>query len=354
MIKHDHIFHYPVEFQLESGAKLPGFQLKYTTLGQLNKERDNVVWVCHALTGSSDFADWWHGLFSEGSHGGHVGPFDPNKYFIICANSLGGCYGSTGPLSINPITGTAWFHDFPLITNRDIVQAFDRLRENLGITKVHSLIGGSLGGQQVLEWAIQKPEVFERIIPVACNAVHSPWGIAFNEAQRMSIAADRTWTEKDARAGSEGMKAARAIGMLSFRSYDIYNKNQPEVASEKLEGYRAASYQNYQGAKLANRFNAFSYWTLLNAMDSHHVGRGRGTGSAAEALSTIKAKALIIGVNSDILFPVSEQKFIADNIPGAHYVEIDSLYGHDGFLVEFEQFRENIRKFLTVKENILL
>ncbi|HEX8060976.1 MAG TPA: homoserine O-acetyltransferase, partial [Cyclobacteriaceae bacterium] len=339
-------FHYPVEFQLESGAKLPGFQLKYTTLGQLNKERDNVVWVCHALTGSSDFADWWHGLFSDGS------PFDPNKYFIICANSLGGCYGSTGPLSINPISGTPWFHEFPLITNRDIVQAFDRLRENLGITKVHSLIGGSLGGQQVLEWAIQKPEAFGRIIPVACNAIHSPWGIAFNEAQRMSIAADHTWTTKDARAGSEGMKAARAIGMLSFRSYEIYNKNQPEVASEKLEGYRAASYQNYQGTKLANRFNAFSYWTLLNAMDSHHVGRGRA--SAEGALSTIKAKALIIGVNSDILFPVSEQKFIADNIPGAQYEVVDSLYGHDGFLVEFEQFREKIRKFLTVKENILL
>jgi homoserine O-acetyltransferase len=345
MIKHDHIFHYPVEFQLESGAKLPGFQLKYTTLGQLNKERDNVVWVCHALTGSSDFADWWHGLFSEGS------PFDPSKYFIICANSLGGCYGSTGPLSINPITGNAWFHDFPLITNRDIVQAFDRLRENLGIAKVNSLIGGSLGGQQVLEWAIQKPEVFERIIPVACNAIHSPWGIAFNEAQRMSIAADPTWTQKDARAGSEGMKAARAIGMLSFRSYEIYNKNQPEVAFEKLEGYRAASYQNYQGTKLANRFNAFSYWTLLNAMDSHHVGRGRN--SAAEALSTIKAKALVIGVSSDILFPVSEQKFIAEHIPGANYEEVESLYGHDGFLVEFEQFREKIRKFLTVKENIL-
>lgn len=346
MIKHDHIFHYPVEFQLESGAKLPGFQLKYTTLGQLNKERDNVVWVCHALTGSSDFADWWHGLFSEGS------PFDPNKYFIICANSLGGCYGSTGPLSINPITGSPWFHEFPLITNRDVVQAFDRLRENLGIEKINSLIGGSLGGQQVLEWAIQKPEAFERIIPVACNAIHSPWGIAFNEAQRMSIAADQTWTQKDARAGIEGMKAARAIGMLSFRSYEIYNKNQPEVASEKLEGYRAASYQNYQGTKLANRFNAFSYWTLLKAMDSHHVGRGRGT--AEEALSTIKAKALIIGVSSDILFPVSEQKFIANNIPGAIYEEVESLYGHDGFLVEFEQFREKIRKFLTVKENILL
>jgi homoserine O-acetyltransferase len=346
MIKHDHIFHYPVEFQLESGSKLPGFQLKYTTLGQLNKERDNALWVCHALTGSSDFADWWHGLFSEGS------PFDPSKYFIICANSLGGCYGSTGALSVNPLTGQEWFHDFPMITNRDIVQAFDRLRENLGLTKIHTLIGGSLGGQQVLEWAIQKPGVFERIIPVACNAFHSPWGIAINEAQRMAIEADPTWKEKDARAGAEGMKAARAIAMVSFRSYEIYNKNQPETASEKLEGYRAASYQKYQGAKLANRFNSFSYWSLLNAMDNHHVGRGRG--EVAEVLSTIKAKALVIGVSSDLLFPVSEQKYLAAHIPGAQFEVINSPYGHDGFLVEFEQFRELIRKFLKVKENILL
>lgn len=345
MIKHDHIFHYPVEFQLEAGGKLPGFQLKYTTLGQLNKERDNVIWVCHALTGSSDFAEWWHGLFSEGS------PFDPARYFIICANSLGGCYGSTGPLSINPITGKPFFHDFPLLTNRDIVRGFDLLREHLEIQKVNTLIGGSLGGQQALEWAIQKPDIFERLIPVACNAFHSPWGIAFNEAQRMAIEADPTWKNNDERAGIEGMKAARAIAMISFRSYSIYNKNQPEVASEKLDDYRASSYQQYQGAKLSNRFNAFTYWSLLKAMDNHHVGRGRG--SLEKALSGIKAKTLVIGVDSDVLFPASEQQFIASQIEGAHFATITSPYGHDGFLVEFEQFRTLIRKFLVVKENIL-
>ncbi len=353
MVKHDHIFHYPVEFQLESGRKLSGFQLKYTTLGQLNKERDNVIWVCHALTGSSDFADWWNGLFAEGS------PFDPSRYFIICANSLGGCYGSTGPLSINPATGKPFFHEFPLITNRDIVQAFDRLRENLEIKRINTLIGGSLGGQQVLEWAIQRPEVFESIIPVACNAFHSPWGIAFNEAQRMAIAADPTWKQNDERAGVDGMKAARAIAMISFRSYEIYGKNQPEVADVKLEEFRASTYQRYQGDKLANRFNAFTYWSLLGAMDNHHVGRGRG--EVEKVLSTIRAKTLVIGVDSDILFPPSEQKFLATNIPGAQVEFIESPYGHDGFLVEFEQFRKLIRKFLTMpagrqetKENILL
>jgi homoserine O-acetyltransferase len=346
MIKQDHIFHHPVEFQLESGGKLPGFQLKYTTLGQLNKERDNVVWVCHALTGSSDFTDWWHGLFSEGS------PFDPNRYFIICANALGGCYGSTGPLSISPITGKPYYHDFPLLTNRDIVQSFDILREKLGIRRINTLIGGSLGGQQVLEWAIQKPDLIENIIPVACNVVHSPWGIAFNEAQRMAIAADATWKENDARAGFEGMKAARAIAMISFRSYDIYNQNQPEVASEKLENFRASSYQQYQGNKLANRFNAFTYWTFLNAMDNHHVGRRRGT--VEQVLNGIKARTLVIGVDSDILFPVQEQQLIARLIPGAEVQLLASPYGHDGFLVEFDQFKKLIRTFLKTNVNILL
>lgn len=346
MIKHDHIFHYPVEFPLEGGKKLSGFQLKYTTLGQLNKERDNVIWVCHALTGSSDFADWWHGLFSDGT------PFDPTRHFIICANSLGGCYGSTGPLSINPASGKPFFHDFPLLTNRDIVQAFDRLRENLGIKRIHTLIGGSLGGQQVLEWAIQRPEVFDNIIPVACNAFHSPWGIAFNEAQRMAIAADPTWKLNDERAGVEGMKAARAMAMISFRSYEIFGKNQPEVAEAKLEEFRASTYQRYQGVKLANRFNAFTYWTLLGAMDNHHIGRGRGP--LEQVLGTIKARTLVIGVDSDILFPPQEQKFLAAHIPGAQIAFIESPYGHDGFLVEFEQFRKLIRTFLKTKENILL
>jgi len=346
MIKQDHIFHYPVEFPLESGSKLPGLQLKYTTLGQLNKERSNVVWVCHALTGSSDFTDWWHGLFGDGS------PFDPSKYFIICANSLGGCYGSTGPLSINPLTGKSFYHDFPLITNRDIVQAFDLLREHLGINRIHTLIGGSLGGQQVLEWAIQQPDRIVHIIPVACNAFHSPWGIAFNEAQRMAIAADPTWKDNDVRAGLEGMKAARAIAMISFRSYVIYNQNQPEVAQEKLSNFRASSYQQYQGSKLANRFNAFSYWTLLNAMDNHHVGRGRGP--VEQVLGSIKAKTLIIGVDSDILFPASEQETLAKYIPDAQLELLSTNYGHDGFLVEFEQFRNVIRKFQKTKENILL
>ena len=337
MLKSDHIFHYSKDFELEAGEKLPGFQLKYTTLGQLNKDRSNVVWICHALTGSSDFTDWWKGLFEDGS------PFDPQDYFIICANALGGCYGSTGPLSNNPVTGKNYFHDFPLITNRDIVRAFDLLRQELDLTKIHSLIGGSLGGQQALEWAIEQPTIFEHLIPIACNAFHSPWGIAFNEAQRMAITADPTWKENDTRAGSEGMKAARAMGMISFRTYETYETTQSEKNLDQLDDFRAASYQQYQGQKLISRFNAFSYWTLTKAMDNHQVARKRG--SVENALSQIKAKTLVIGITSDLLFPLHEQEFLAANIRTAELHVITSVYGHDGFLVEFEQFKKLVRKF---------
>lgn len=342
MEKHDHTFNYSKPFQLEAGETLSRFQLSYTTLGKLNHDRSNVVWVCHALTGSSDFTDWWGELFREGS------TFDPREYFIICANMLGGCYGSTGPLSIDDETGSPRFHRFPDVTNRDVVNAFDLLRKELRLPTIHTLIGGSLGGQQVLEWAVQKPEVFENIIPIACNAFHSPWGIALNEAQRMAIQADPTWRNQDPNAGSEGLKAARAIGMISYRSYETFNQTQAEKTDDKLDGFRASSYQQYQGQKLANRFNAFTYWKLSKMMDSHNVGRGKP--SIKFALSQINARALVIGIDTDILFPTTEQKFLAEHIPGAVYREVTSLYGHDGFLVEFDQLDSIIRKFYHEKE----
>lgn len=347
MIKSESIFHYKSKFELESGEHLPGFQLKYTTLGQLNKDRSNVVWICHALTGSSDFTDWWKYFFSEGC------PFDAREYFFICANTLGGCYGSTGPLSLHPETSKPFYHEFPLVTNRDVVRSFDLLRQYLGIQKVHTLLGGSLGGQQVLEWAIVQPEVFERIVPVATNAFHSPWGIAFNEAQRMAIEADPTWKENDARAGLEGMKAARATAMISFRTYDTYQQTQQEKENGKLDDFRAASYQRYQGQKLANRFNAFTYWTLTKMMDNHHVGRQRD--SAEEALKKIKARTLVVGIDSDGLFPLREQQYLASHIIGAELKTLSSLHGHDGFLVEFEQFKSIIRNFLiTETQNVFV
>ncbi|HZX74821.1 MAG TPA: homoserine O-acetyltransferase [Cyclobacteriaceae bacterium] len=346
MQKFDHIFHYTEDFTLEGGGVLHGFQLKYTTLGSLNSDRNNVIWICHALTGSSDFTDWWKDLFSERT------PFDPREYFIICANVLGGCYGSTGPLSLNPKTGKPYFHQFPTLTNRDVVSAFDLLRQQLKINQVHTLLGGSLGGQQALEWAILQPTVFRNVIPIACNAFHSSWGIAFNEAQRMAIASDATWKENDERAGSEGMKAARAIAMLSFRTYETYGQTQVERNIDKLDDFRAASYQRYQGEKLAKRFNAYTYWLVTKLMDSHQVGRGRG--SAKEALGRIKANVLVVGIDSDLLFPLEEQKFLADSIPNAQLTVISSLYGHDGFLVEFDVFKKTVRDFLKQEQEIKL
>ncbi len=339
MEKHDHTFHYQQEFELESGNSLSGFQLKYTTLGSLNESRSNVVWICHALTGNSDFTGWWGSLFNEGRF------FDPKKYFIICVNVLGGCYGSTGPLSLNPKTGKPYYHTFPTITNRDSVRAFDLLRQSLQINKVHTLIGGSLGGQQVLEWAIEQPEVFQHIIPIATNALHSPWGIAINEAQRMAIEADVTWKEKDARAGADGLKAARAIGMISYRHYETYSLSQAEKNNEKTDDYRASTYQQYQGQKLANRFNAFTYWRLSKMMDSQNVGRKRT--SIEAALQSITARTLVVGIDSDILFPLAEQKFLAENIPNARLGIMTSIYGHDGFLVEFEQLSNHIKNFFA-------
>ncbi len=339
MQKSDHIFQYPNEFLLESGGKLSGFQLKYTTLGQLNKERNNIIWICHALTGNSDFTSWWDGAFREGS------AFNPKDYFIICANSLGGCYGSTGPLSLNPNAGKPYYHSFPLLTNRDVVRAFDLLRLHLAIDKIHSLIGGSLGGQQVLEWAIEQPSVFQQIIPIACNAKHSPWGIAINEAQRMAIAVDQTWKQNDDRAGNEGMKAARAMGIISFRTYNTYDQTQSEITNETIDDFRASTYQQYQGQKLTTRFNAFSYWTLTKAMDSHNVGRSKK--STPTALAGITARTLVIGIDSDILFPLQEQKYLAEHIPAAQLEVITSVYGHDGFLVEFDQLNQIVKRFLS-------
>jgi len=209
-----------------------------------------------------------------------------------------------------------------------------------------------MGGQQLLEWAIEEPELFEYIFPVGTNAQHSSWGIAFNASQRMSIEADGTWKEKNIKAGVQGMKAARSIALLSYRNYDTYHASQSEYETEKIDDFKSESYQRYQGEKLAKRFNAFSYYFLSKGMDSHHVGRDRI--SVENALQQIKAKTLVIGIVTDILFPVSEQEFIAKNIPGGELATINSLYGHDGFLLESEQIEHIINSFLATTSSKIL
>ncbi|QIP12530.1 homoserine O-acetyltransferase [Spirosoma aureum] len=334
-----HYFNYKYSFPLESGESLPGFRLAYTTRGTLNSDGSNVVWICHALTGNADPGDWWNGMVGPGKY------FNPDTDFIVCANILGSCYGSTGPLSVNTTTGKPFYHDFPTITIRDMVEALDLLRQELGIDKIHTCIGGSVGGEQAVEWAILRPNLIENLVLIAVSAVASPWCIAFNEAQRMAIEADPTWIERRDDAGASGMKAARAMAMISYRNYDTYGFTQALDNNEQLDGYKAAGYQRYQGEKIADRFNAFTYWTLSKVMDSHNVGRNRG--SILNALNQIKARALVVGIRSDLLFPIAEQQFLARHIPNAVYEEIDSLYGHDGFLIEFRPLGSILRKWMA-------
>lgn len=338
------IFNYNESFQLESGKTLPGFQLAYTTHGELNKAKDNVVWVFHALTANSDASEWWPGLIGDGKL------FNPEEYFIICVNMPGSCYGSIGPLD-----NEDFYHNFPWFTIKDMVAVYQKLKTFLGIDKIYIGIGGSMGGQQLLEWSVTEPSLLEHIIPIATNALHSPWGIAFNAAQRISIEADVTWKEKNESAGLHGMKAARSIALLSYRSYETYLVSQSESDNAVYNDFKSESYQRYQGEKLARRFNAFSYYFLSKGMDSHNIGRGRE--SVQTALQSIRAKTLVIGISTDILFPLQEQEFIAKNIPGAVFKIIDSTYGHDGFLLEFEQIKNSITNFLqksSIRNNTAL
>lgn len=337
------IFHVDHPITLESGQVVPNYHLAYTTYGKLNSQKDNVVWIFHALTANSKPSEWWPGLIGEGKL------FDPANFFIVCVNMPGSCYGSTGPLDKNPQTDQIYYHDFPFFTPRDMIRSYQPLREFLGIEKIKIGIGGSMGGQQLLEWAIEEPELFENIFPIATNARHSAWGIAFNASQRMSIEADSTWKEKNPEAGMEGMKAARSIALISYRHYETYHASQSEHHIDKIENYKSESYQKYQGEKLGKRFNAFSYYFLSKGMDSHNVGRGRG--SIENALQHIKAKTTTIGITTDILFPVTEQQFIAENVAGASFFSIDSLYGHDGFLLEYEQIEKIISDSLEKVES---
>lgn len=336
-------YHYGAPFKLESGFVMPGYRLAYTTHGSLNANADNVVWIFHALTANSDPIDWWPGLVGEGRL------FDPAHHFIVCVNMPGSCYGSTGPLDPDPRTGEPWYHDFPLFTTRDMIRAYQPLREALGIRKIWLGIGGSMGGQQLLEWAVEEPELFQHIVPIATNARHSPWAIAFNASQRLCIHGDPTWRNRDPRAGIEGMKTARGVALLSYRSYETYRRTQSEPDDDKTEQFNSESYQRYQGEKLARRFNAFSYYTLSRSMDSHNLGRGRGGTQAA--LARIRAKTLAIGIRTDLLFPPEEQALLAAGIRESEFHCIDSPYGHDGFLLEYGQIQTLVTDFL--KKDIL-
>jgi homoserine O-acetyltransferase len=336
------IYHYTKPFILESGESLPEIHLAYTTHGKLNNTRDNVVWVFHALTANSDPVEWWPGLVGKGKY------FDPARYFIICVNKPGSPYGSISPLSENPLTQQPYYDEFPIFSIRDMIRSYQHLKNHLGINKIYLGLGGSTGGMQVIEWAIEEPELFLHIVPIATNAVLSPWGIAFNASQRMAIEADSTWQDKNNDAGKKGLAAARSIALLSYRHYNGFDITQRRDKSfMKLYDevkYAADNYQRYQGLKLVSRFNALCYYRLSQSMDSHDVGRNRKGVEAA--LKIIKAKTLIIGITSDLLYPLSEQEYLQKTIPGAQILSIKSDYGHDGFLLEYEKIEVALKEFI--------
>lgn len=325
-------------FALELGGELPSLRIAYHTYGELSEKRDNVIWVCHALTANSDVADWWPHTVEEGRF------LDPKHHFIICANIIGSHYGTTGPLHVNPKTGKPWYKDFPAFTIRDMVNAHILLADALGIGKIHTLVGSSVGGFQAVEWAVQEPERIERMTLIATAAKAAPWTIAVDETQRMAIEADATFGEPRDDAGMKGLATARAIGLLTYRGGKGYNLTQQD-REEFPRIHRASTYQQYQGEKLCKRYNAYSYYAILNAFDTHDVGRGRG--GVAEALKRITARCSVVGITTDIIFTPEEMRELHTMLPQSVYHEIDSPFGHDGFLVEHEQLNDILYPFIN-------
>jgi homoserine O-acetyltransferase len=333
-------FHYNKPFELENGEVLPQLTIAYNTYGKLNAARDNVIWVCHALTANSDAQDWWPEMI------GTFCTLCTDEYFVICANILGSCYGTTGPTSTNPRLDVPYYSMFPFITIRDMVNAHELLRQYLFINKIQCIIGGSMGGYQALEWSIIKPDVIKKMILLATSARETAWGIAIHTAQRMALEADATFYDNNPKAGEKGLAAARAMGMITYRNYKHYVRSQTDLKHDKLTGFSAGTYIKHQGKKLVKRFNAHSYHVLSHAMDTHNIARGRAK-TIEEVLKSIYRPVLILSMKGDFLCPYEEQEFLADNIQFSKLVVVDTHMGHDGFLTETKQMMEHIRSFLA-------
>lgn len=334
------IYKYNKPFKLESGKTTDSLEICYHH-SRSYVPGQKVIWICHALTANSNPQEWWSGLVGPGKL------FDTEKFYVICANMLGSCYGSSGPASPGA-DGKPLLLNFPEVTVRDTVVAHNLLREHLKIDTIDLIIGGSIGGFQALEWSIMYSDIVKNMVLIGCNAQVSPWGAAFNESQRMALKADPTFEKQESLSGGKaGLEAARSIALLSYRSYEGYSKSQSEDESDFLFADKACSYQRYQGEKLSARFDAYSYFYLTKCIDSHNVARGRG--GLTRALSSIKADTLVIGIDNDNLFPIEEQIYLSRMIRGARFAIVHSLYGHDGFLLEWQQteriLRENFQLF---------
>lgn len=313
------------DLSLEAGGTLENAHIVFHTSGV---RKGRVIWVCHALTANSDPEDWWPEMVGPGK------VIDTTQNFVVCVNKLGSPYGSEGPARENPATGKPWLLDFPAITVRDLVSAMIEVRKHLGIETIDLLVGSSTGGFQALEWAVTEPERFRRCVFIATAPRVSPYFGATIEAQRMALEADPTFREaRDIHGGAAGLRCARAQALVTYRCFQGYGLTQAEQDPDTLFASRVASYERYQGEKLVRRgFDAYSYYTLCNLIDSQNLGRGRG--GVAAALSAIRARSTVVAIDSDSLFPPSESREWAVLIPGAEYHEISSKFGHDGFLLE--------------------
>lgn len=317
--------------ELESGGSIQNFELAYQTFGKLNKDKSNVVWVFHPLSANTDVTDWWAGLF------GPQKVFDTGKYFVVCTNAIGSPYGSSKPKNLQ----------FPNYTIRDVIKANLELAEELKIYDVFTCIGASFGGNLALEFSYSYPGEIENLVLVASSAKESAWAIAIHESQRIALKSDPTFGQEGG--GENGMKAARAAALLNYRTADSFI-NQQTDNGEKVEDFKAASYIRYQGDKFVKRFDALSYYYLMNCLDSHNIGRQRG--GSINALRKIKSNTLVVGIKTDVLVPTSLQRLLVEHIPNSKYVELDSSYGHDAFLVEQDYLNEKIEEFIWQRKKL--
>ena len=328
------------DFRFEAGGRLDRVKVVYHTS---RVRRGRVIWICHALTANSDPEDWWPEMVGPGRF------FDTERDFIVCVNMLASPYGSSGPASVNPETGLPFFFDFPAVTVRDMVAAMTAVRRALAIDRIDLLVGSSIGGFQAVEWAVSAPDLFAQAAFIATSPRVSPYLSAGIETQRMALEADPTFRQAvDLSGGAAGLRCARAQALISYRCFEGYGLTQAEPDDDTLFAGRAASYERYQGEKLLRRgFDAYSYYYLCNAVDSHNVGRGRG--GVAAALGRIRAKTVVASIDTDAIFPPAEIETWAPMIPGAVYKRLTSSFGHDGFLLETKQLTELLEPYLLCK-----
>lgn len=330
-------------FRLESGAVLPEVEIAWRSWGELDRGGGNAVLVCHALTGSPAVDAWWKGLFGPGRS------LDPERDFIVCANVLGGCYGTTGPASRRP-GGERWGGDFPAISIRDMVRLQALLLAELGIDRLRLVVGGSMGGMLALEWPLLFPDKVEAVVAIATSARHSAWCIGISEAQRQAIFADPAW--QGGRYGESappaaGLAAARALAMISYRSRQSFEQRFAR-GEDQVRDFAVEAYLAHQGKKLVDRFDAGSYVALTRAMDSHDLGRGRDGVEAA--LGRVEQPVLVVAITSDILYPPLEQEELAGLLPRGELAYLVSPHGHDAFLIDAEKLDPIVRDFRLRRE----